>query len=65
MKQFPIIQYGALLSDRLQTRAIQSAIDDCFLSGGGEVVIPEGVWRTGGIRLRSNVTLHLLSGAVL
>lgn len=65
MKQYLITQYGAVQSDRLQTRAIQAAIDDCFLSGGGEVVVPEGIWRTGGIRLRSHVTLHLLCGAVL
>ncbi|MGM9624434.1 MAG: hypothetical protein ACI3XM_01880 [Eubacteriales bacterium] len=65
MKQYLITQYGAVRSDRLQTCAIQSAIDACFSAGGGEVVVPEGVWRTGGIRLRSRVTLHLLCGAVL
>lgn len=35
-----------------------------FLSGGGEVVIPCGVFLTGGLRLRSGITLHLLEGAV-
>ncbi len=65
MKKFIITDYGAVVSDRLQTEAIQAAIDDCFLAGGGEVVIPAGIYRTGGLRLRSNVTLHLLSGAIL
>lgn len=65
MEQFIITDYGANVSDRLQTQAIQAAIDDCFLHGGGEVVIPAGIYRTGGLRLRSNVTLHLLSGAIL
>ena len=60
-----IIDFGAKISDLLQTEAIQAAVDQCFLSGGGEVVIPGGVWRTGCIRLRSNVTLHLLTGAIL
>lgn len=65
-KKYSILDYGAVPgSDALQHGAIQAAIDACFLAGGGEVVIPGGVFRTGGIRLRSNVTLHLLSGAVL
>ena len=65
MKTYSILDYGAVVSDLLQTKAIQAAIDDCFCEGGGEVVIPAGIYRTGGLRLRSNVTLHLLSGAVL
>ena len=65
MKVYNILDYGAVESDLLQTKAIQAAIDDCFLAGGGEVVVPAGVYRTGGLRIRSNVTLHLLSGAIL
>ncbi|HRZ46464.1 MAG TPA: glycosyl hydrolase family 28 protein [Candidatus Paceibacterota bacterium] len=49
----------------LQTEKLQAAIDACFLRGGGEVRVPAGTFRTGGIRLRSRVTLHLLRGAVL
>ncbi len=60
-----IRDFGATCNDALQTKAIQDAIDHCFLAGGGEVQIPEGVFLTGGIRLRSRVTLHLLEGAVL
>jgi len=62
---YNILDFGAKTSDFLQTEKIQKAIDTCFLNGGGEVVIPTGVFKTGGLRLRSNVTLHLLSGAVL
>lgn len=60
-----ILDYGAKISDSLQTEAIQAAIDDCFLTGGGRVVIPCGIFLTGGIRLRSNVELYLESGAIL
>lgn len=60
-----IRDFGAVCNDELQTKAIQDAIDHCFLAGGGEVRIPAGVYLTGGIRLRSRVTLHLLEGAVL
>ena len=44
---------------------IQKAIDHCFLNGGGEVIIPTGIYRIKGLRLRSNVTLHLLEFAML
>lgn len=60
-----ILDYGAVADGRLCTKNIQKAIDACFLAGGGEVVIPAGEYLTGGVRLRSNVTLHLLENAVL
>lgn len=61
-----VLNYGAKPgSESLQTKALQDAIDDCFLQGGGVVEVPEGVYLTGGIRLRSNVTLHLLKNAVI
>lgn len=60
-----VADFGACEADTLQTEAIQRAIDACFTAGGGEVRVPEGVYYTGGIRLRSRVTLHLMSGAVL
>lgn len=52
-------------SDGLQTDKIQKAIDICFEEGGGTVVIPAGVFKTGGIRIRSNITLYLEKGALL
>ena len=33
--------------------------------GGGKVVVPPGVWKTGRIELKSNVNLHLEEGAEL
>lgn len=65
MKDYKITDYGAAVCDRLQTEKIQAAIDACFLSGGGKVIIPRGIFLTGGLRLRSNVTLYLESGAIL
>lgn len=47
------------------TSAIQKAFDDCFLSGGGEVRLTKGLYTVGGLRLRSNTTLYLESGAIL
>jgi len=63
--EFNIVDYGAHIGDRLQTKSIQAAIDACHAAGGGEVVVPEGVFRTGGIELKSGVALHLLDGAIL
>ena len=60
-----ITEYGAKVCDSLQTDKIQAAIDAVFLAGGGRVTVPTGVWRCGGIRLRSNVTLYLESGAII
>jgi len=65
MKTFDIRDYGARVCDELQTVAIQSAIDACFLAGGGRVIIPCGVYLTGGLRIRSNVELYLQTGAIL
>ena len=49
----------------LMTGEIQSAIDSCFLSGGGKITLEKGLYLTGGLRLRSNCTLYLKSGATL
>ncbi len=65
MKIFNILDYGAKICDTLQTDIIQKAIDDCFLAGGGRVVIPCGVFATGGLRIRSGVELYLETGAIL
>ena len=63
---FNILDFGAKPNaEELQTDKIQKAIDKCFEMGGGEIVIPEGVFMTGGIRLRSNMPLHLMKNAVL
>lgn len=47
------------------TAEIQKAIDNCFLSGGGKIILDSGLFLIGGIRLRSNCTLYLRSGATL
>ncbi len=48
------------------TVAVQSAIDACFLAGGGQVTIPSGrTFVCGSLRLRSHVELHLEQGSVL
>ena len=47
------------------TQTIQKALDEVFLAGGGTVEIEQGIYTIGAIRVRSNTTLCLKSGAVL
>ena len=49
----------------LNTGALQKTIDQAAAAGGGTVVIPPGDFLTGGLVLRSRVTLHLEAGAIL
>lgn len=49
----------------LNTRVIQRAIDECATAGGGEVRVPAGVFLTGTLHLKSDITLRLLPGSVL
>lgn len=61
-----IIDYGAIADGKtLNTASIQAAIDECFKNGGGQVIVPAGVFKTGTVFLKDNVELHLMSGATL
>ena len=49
----------------LNTNAFAKAIDALSKQGGGRLVVPQGVWFTGPIVLKSNINLHLEVGAVI
>lgn len=49
----------------LCTEAIQQSIDKLNAAGGGTLVIPQGIWLTGPIELKSNVRLHTEQGALV
>jgi polygalacturonase len=49
----------------LETADLQARIDAAASAGGGRVVVGAGVHRTGALRLRSHVELHVEAGAVL
>jgi len=65
-KDYPVSLFN-IYSDgvTLNTRSIQFAIDYIHDQGGGRLVFDVGRFLTGSIHLKSNVTLHLLEGAVL
>jgi len=65
-KIFNIIDYGAVGDGQtLNTTAIEKAISACNAAGGGIVLIPQGLWLTGPIELKSNVNLHANRGALI
>lgn len=66
-RKINILNEGAKANDsiNLSTNANNNAIEKCNKKGGGTVIIPKGVFYSSGIRLKSNVNLHLSEGAVL
>lgn len=62
---YNIIDFGAVGDSVTNcTKALQAAIDTCSKTGG-RVLVPAGVYYSGSLRLRSNIDLHLESGATL
>lgn len=63
---FDILDFGAKGDgSTLNTDYLQRAIDHAGAVGGGTVWVPSGEFLTGGLVLRSRVTLHLDAGAIL
>ena len=65
-RDYNIVDFGAKSDTTvLSTQAIQQAIDRCSSAGGGRVVVPAGMFKTGTLVLKSHVDLHLETGATL
>jgi polygalacturonase len=65
-REFSIVKFGAVEGgEKDSTEAIRKAIAACAAAGGGRVVVPEGVFLTGAIHLKSGVNLHVLKNATL
>jgi polygalacturonase len=63
---YDVRQYGAKGDGRSKnTEAIQRAVDECTSAGGGTVYLSPGVYLSGTVVLKENVTLRLESGATL
>ena len=67
MKFYEVEKYGAIGDGKVNDcKAIQSAIDDCEVNGGGIVVLASGkTYYSDSIQIKKNVELHLQKGAVL
>ncbi|KUP26398.1 glycoside hydrolase family 28 protein [Paenibacillus sp. DMB5] len=65
-RTFRITDYGAESGGlSLSTAAIQAVLDACAAAGGGTVIIPPGLWRTGPLTLHSRINLHAERGAMV
>ncbi len=63
---FDVRKFGAKGNGkRLDTPALQKAIDACAAAGGGTVIVPAGTYLSATIELKSNVNFHLEKGATI
>jgi polygalacturonase len=61
---FNVADFGAVPDgSKLCTDSFREVINACAAAGGGTVYIPSGMFLTGPIQLRSNVSLYLDTGA--
>jgi polygalacturonase len=61
-----VSDYGGLGNGyTLNTEAFSKAIEALSKKGGGQLIVPAGVWFTGPIVLLSNIDLHLEKGALI
>jgi polygalacturonase len=65
-RDFLVTRFGAA-GDGVKdcTSAFARAIAACNKAGGGRVLVPKGAFLTGPIHLKSNVNLHVSSGATI
>jgi polygalacturonase len=65
-RSFRVTEFGAVPGSlALCTEALQRTLDACGAAGGGKVIIPRGLWRTGPLRLHSRMELHAEQGALI
>ncbi len=59
---YPAACFGILPDgEKVQTALLQAAIDEVSARGGGRLLLPKGRYRSGALRLKSGVELHLES----
>lgn len=63
--EFDIRSFGAVPGGKTSNTAAFAAAFEAASKEGGRVIVPDGIWLTGPITLRSNVELHLADNAVI
>ena len=64
-KQYVLTDYRIFADGRIHTSEIQALIDKAAKEGGGVIVVPEGIYLTGGLHFRQGTHLHIRKGGVL
>jgi len=65
-QEVSITEYGAIGDGiTLCTEAFEQAIEHLATKGGGRVIIPEGVWLTGPIKLKDHIELRVQRNAMI
>lgn len=64
-KQYRITNYGVLNDGKVYTKELQALIDQIAANGGGVMVVPQGIYKTGALFFRQGVHLHIYAGGVL
>lgn len=65
-RTFNVKDFGARGDGKtFDTKAIQAAVDAANQAGGGEVILPPGVFLSGSLWMKSHVDLHVDAGATL
>jgi len=65
-RQFTITDFGVVAdSTMVQTLAIQKVIDQASTHGGGVIVVPKGIFRSGALFFKPHTHLYVSEGGVL
>ena len=65
-REWDVREYGAVADGKtVNTAAIQRAIDECSAAGGGTVVVEGGVFVSGSLLIKDNVTFHVSKSTTL
>lgn len=64
-KQYKLTDYGIFADGRVHTVEIQALIDKAASTGGGVIVVPQGIYVTGGLIFKQGTHLYLEDGATL
>lgn len=66
-KEYKITDFGAKpeAAPEINQQAINKTIEECSKNGGGRVIVPSGLYKTGAITLLSHVNLVVEDGATL
>ncbi len=65
-RTYNVMDYGAKGDGKvLDSQAIQRAIDACHRNGGGQVLLPDGIYLSATIQIKDHVNLHLAKNAII